>query len=204
MFRFCISHHSCPNASRWKVNGKLVTQAMIGEASFPLFWLSSSLALRVPLFWGFSGFIMYHFCNTSQTTVALMSRTKQQWTDNRRDALCLQEKAHKRVSIVIKELSITAIKEAWQATNHQIKDSITVSYFSLPDLPPLLFAVLPLDPHKYSQSLWLKSKIRDCLQSKGRGWLFPPALVTLLSDLSGLLHYNHLMIAPLATPREHC
>ena len=50
-----------------------------------------------------------------------MSRTKYQQTDNRKQAVGLEEKTREMVSIVRgKELSITAIKEAWKEANSQI------------------------------------------------------------------------------------
>ena len=51
----------------------------------------------------FQDLLPYHHCNNSQITGELMSQTKQRWTDNRKQAVCLQEKARKTVTIIKKE-----------------------------------------------------------------------------------------------------
>ena len=74
-----------------------ITLVLRGSFAYSLF---SSLSLRNPQF---SNLLPYHHCNTSQITGELMSQTKQQWTDNWKQAVSLQEKARETVTIIKKE-----------------------------------------------------------------------------------------------------
>lgn len=70
--------------SQFQLVCRSITLALRGSFAYSLF---SSLSLRNPQF----------------SNILLMSQTKQQWTDNRKQAVCLQEKARETVSIIKKE-----------------------------------------------------------------------------------------------------
>ena len=69
------------------------------KASSPFRFLSHLLWETLFFPHDFQNLFCYYFCNTSKITGELIFPTKQQWTDNRRQAVCLQEKAREMVSI---------------------------------------------------------------------------------------------------------
>ena len=80
-----------------------------------------------PRFSGFSGFITWPLLQYHTDNWRIMSRTKRQWADNWRQAICLLTGKSMQIR-GIKELSISNKEGVSAAANRQINDPIAVSW----------------------------------------------------------------------------